>query len=97
MAAPILWAPIISVFFLQENLHVHKIPRFRGGGGILGLGGGAVPILCLGRGDFSEILEVENIPWATKLFQNYPARGNKYMSNSQRFFAVYVFILKQIR
>ena len=24
--------------------HVHKIPRFRGGGGILGLGGG-VPIL----------------------------------------------------
>ena len=31
MAAPILWAPRISGFFLQENLHVHKIPRFRGG------------------------------------------------------------------
>ena len=56
MAAPILWAPRISVFFLQENLHVHKIPRFRGGG-ILGLGGGGgeVPILFYGRGDFSEI------------------------------------------
>ena len=48
MAAPILWAPRISVFFLQENLHVHKIPRFRGGG-ILGLGGG-VSILGLGGG-----------------------------------------------
>ena len=34
MAAPILWAPRISVFFLQENLHVHKFPRF-GVGGIL--------------------------------------------------------------
>ena len=33
MAAPILWAPRISAFFLQENLHVHKIPRFRGRGG----------------------------------------------------------------
>ena len=35
MAAPIWWAPRISVFFLQENLHVHKILRL--GGGILGL------------------------------------------------------------
>ena len=25
---------------LQEKTYVHKIPRFRGGGGILGLGGG---------------------------------------------------------
>ena len=39
MAAPILWAPRISVFFLQENLHVYRIPRFRGGGRILGFGG----------------------------------------------------------
>ena len=30
LAAPILWVPG-SVFFLQENLHAHKIPRFRGG------------------------------------------------------------------
>ena len=30
MAAPILWTSRISVFFLQENLRVHKIPRFRG-------------------------------------------------------------------
>ena len=34
MAAPILWAPRISVFFLQENLHVLKNPRFFWGGGI---------------------------------------------------------------
>ena len=47
MAAPILWAPRISVFFLQGNLNVHKIPRFRGGGvfwvcggGYFGFGGG---------------------------------------------------------
>ena len=38
MAAPILWAPRISAFFLQENLHVRKIPRFRGG--YFGFGGG---------------------------------------------------------
>ena len=31
-AAPILWTPRISAFFLQEkNLHVHKIPRCSGG------------------------------------------------------------------
>ena len=36
MGAPILWAAGIFAFFLQENLHVHKIPRFRGGVGILG-------------------------------------------------------------
>ena len=34
--------------------HVHKIPRFRGGGGILGFG--AVPIYFYGRADFSESL-----------------------------------------
>ena len=39
MAAPILWTPGKNAFFLQENLHVHKIPRF-GGGGKFGLGGG---------------------------------------------------------
>ena len=39
MAAPILWAPGKIAFFLQENLHARKIPRFRGGG-ILGFGGG---------------------------------------------------------
>ena len=39
MAAPILWTPGKNASVLQENLHVRKIPRFRGGG-ILGLGGG---------------------------------------------------------
>ena len=53
MAAPILWTSGKNAFFLQENLHVHKIPRL--GGGILGLGGGGgeVPILFLwARGFF---------------------------------------------
>ena len=47
MAAPILWALGIFWFFSAgENLHAHKIPRFRGGG-ILGFGWGEVPILFL--------------------------------------------------
>ena len=45
MAAPILWTPGKNAFFLQENLHVHKIPRFRGVFWVF-LGGG-VPILFL--------------------------------------------------
>ena len=53
-AAPILWAPRISAFFLQENLHVHKIPRFLGGG-VFGFGGGGkCRFYFYGRGDFSE-------------------------------------------
>ena len=49
MGAPILWAPGIFAFSLQETLHVHKIPRFRGGGyfGRFGGGGEGVPILFL--------------------------------------------------
>ena len=43
-----------NAFFLQENLHVHKIPRF-GGGGELGLGGGReCRFYFYGRGDFSQ-------------------------------------------
>ena len=38
-------------FFLQEKLHAHKIPHFRGGG-ILGFGGEG-PILFFRQGDFS--------------------------------------------
>ena len=57
MGAPILWATGVFAFFLQESLHVHKIPRLGGGGGrgILGFfgGGGGVPILFLwARGFF---------------------------------------------
>ena len=63
MAALILWAPGIFWFFLQENLHAHKILRlgersiwgvfwvFWGEGG----GGAEVPILFFfGHGDVSE-------------------------------------------
>ena len=56
MAAPILWAPGIFWFFLLANPHAHKIPPFRGGGGVLGYfleGGVEVPILFLwARGVF---------------------------------------------
>ena len=51
MAAPILLAPRISVFFLQENLHVHKF-LVLGGGGILGLGGGRADFIFMGAGIF---------------------------------------------
>ena len=51
MAAPILRAPGISVFFLQENLHAKKFLVL--GGGFWFLGGGGVPILFLwARGFF---------------------------------------------
>ena len=42
-----------NAFFLQENLHAHKIPRFRGGG-ILGFLGGECRFHFYGRWDFSE-------------------------------------------
>ena len=63
MAAPILWAPGIFLgFFLLKNPHAHKIPPFRGGGGVLGFflnaGGGSANFFVLnGRGDFSESQE----------------------------------------
>ena len=43
MAAPILWAPGIFLFFLLEIPRAHKIPPVRGGGvmGFLRRGGGA--------------------------------------------------------
>ena len=55
MAAPILWTPGKNAFFLQENLHVHKSPRFGGRGeGDFGffLGGGGCRFYFYGRGDF---------------------------------------------
>ena len=53
MAAPILWTPGKMRPFCRKN-HVHKIPRFRGGG-ILGWGGGGkCRFYFYGRGDFSD-------------------------------------------
>ena len=58
MAAPILGTPGKMHSFCRKS-HVHKIPRFGGGGGgILGflVGGGGVPILFLwARGIFLNI------------------------------------------
>ena len=51
MAAPISWTPGKCVLS-AEKTHVHKIPRFRGGG-ILGFFlGGEVPILFLWAREF---------------------------------------------
>ena len=54
MAAPILWTPGKNAFFLQENLYVHKIPRFRGGVFWFFWGGGECRFYFYGRADFSE-------------------------------------------
>ena len=53
MAAPILWTPgFFFAFFLQENLRVHKIPRFSGGVfWVWGAGGGA-DFIFMGAGIF---------------------------------------------
>ena len=48
MAAPLLWAPGILWFCLLEDLHAHKMPRLRGGGGVgLFLGGSGVEVPTL--------------------------------------------------
>ena len=53
MGASILWTPGKMAFFLQEKTHVHKIPRFRGGGGILGfVGGWSADFIFMARGFF---------------------------------------------
>ena len=57
MGASILWTPgkMRSFGSFCRKTHVHKIPRFRGGG-ILGFGGGGgVPIYFYGRADFSDL------------------------------------------
>ena len=50
--APILQTPGKNAFFLQENLHVHKIPRFGGGNLVLGGGGGSADFIFMGAGIF---------------------------------------------
>ena len=49
MGAPILWTPGKMRPFCRKN-HVHKIPRFRGGGilGFGGGGGGCADFICMG-------------------------------------------------
>ena len=51
MAAPLLWTPGTKCL-LQENLHVHKIPRFfLLGGGDFGFGGrGSADFIFMGGG-----------------------------------------------
>ena len=47
MAAPILWTPGKMRPFCRKN-HVHKIPRFRGGGTLGFLGGGSADFIFMG-------------------------------------------------
>ena len=49
-----------NALFLQEKNHVHKIPRFRGGGGILGFGGGSADFIFMGARIF---LKVSRYKW----------------------------------
>ena len=86
MGAPILWTPGKNAFFLQENLHVHKIPRFGGG---LGFGGGSADFIFMGAGIFLRIIppKARDIPpkslvslgfefeGHTELFGPHPSRG----------------------
>ena len=53
MAAPILWTPGISAFFLQENLHVHRF-LVLGGEGVFWFwgGGGSADFMFMGAGIF---------------------------------------------
>ena len=64
MAAPILWARGKIAFFVQET-HVHKIPRFREGGGNLGLGGeGSADFIFMGARIFlTQITHLICLPW----------------------------------
>ena len=56
MGASILWTPGKCVLSAGKT-HVHKIPRFRGGGVFWVLGeGGECRFYFYGRADFSEIL-----------------------------------------
>ena len=59
MGASILWTPGKNAFFLQEKPHVHKIPRFRRGGGYFGFcfggGGGSADFIFMGARNFSDL------------------------------------------
>ena len=58
MAVPILWAPGKWVLSAGKS-HVHKIPRFRGGGGYFGFfwgGGGSADFIFMGARIFLTIV-----------------------------------------
>ena len=71
MGASILWTPGKMRPFCRKS-HVHKIPRFRGGGGISGFargGGGECRFYFYGREDFSEKNLGHSEQKINKLFQ----------------------------
>ena len=79
MAAPFLWTPGKNAFFLQENLHVHKIPRFLGGGGgYFVLGGGECRFYFYGRRDFSDNGVGPPFENPETIWANQAIRGNQF-------------------
>ena len=84
MAAPILWAPRISAFFLQENLHVHKIHHL--GGGVFfgfGGGGGSAEFIFMGAGIWQIVF--------------LPGHNLNYIANSREVSFVYVPLFPMIQ
>ena len=73
MGAPMLWAPGIFAFFLQENLHVHKTPRFRGGG-VFGFFFGG------GSRNHTEFIHFEHEVCVCNGEVNWNSRENLYLS-----------------
>ena len=57
MAAPILWTPGKMRSFCRKT-HVHKIPRFGGGGYFGFLGGGGADFIFMGARIFLKLGEV---------------------------------------
>ena len=77
MAAPILWTPGKNAFFLQENLHVHKILRFRGR--FWGGGGGSADFIFMGARIFlskkPQEIASEKLPGKAILFLKLGIQG----------------------
>ena len=69
-AAPILSTPEKKKRSFCGKTHVHKIPRFRGGGGVFWVlgGGGSADFIFMGRADFSDHLLTQNKNQITHLF-----------------------------
>ena len=61
MAAPILWTPGKMRPFCRKS-HVHKIPRFFGGGGILGFWGGECRFIFMGTRIFLILGMIDPLP-----------------------------------
>ena len=71
-----------NAFFLQENLNVHKIPRFGGGGGNFGFGGGggSADFIFMGAGIFLRFCSCRT------LVSSGPEAGQWLCGSSEKFY-----------